>query len=148
MRARAWVVGLTTAGLIPMLISVAFILHPAAQHFLKYYSLAILAFLGGAWWSVSLMNQTAWRSTRLAVLIASNLVVLIAVVLAAWVSSSAFVYVGYSLLFVALWLGEVRLAPFQPQPRYYRTLRKRVSLAASALHVAAAALLWTANVEL
>lgn len=88
------------------------------------YGLAIVCFLAGAWWGIALLRR------RPAVLIASNLVVIVACFGFVLLDIRA----SLSLLALLL-LGTIaleRLHPmFRPTPGYYAVLRIRLSVVAS-----------------
>jgi hypothetical protein len=54
---RWTVTALAYAGTLPMIACVLWLEQPWSLPLLKAYSLAILAFLAGAWWAFALMNQ-------------------------------------------------------------------------------------------
>lgn len=135
---RKTVVALSYAGLLPMMVCTILIFDPFLRQLLIYYSLAIIAFLAGAWWSATLMNRQVAISQRRMVLVLSNMVVLTAVALAAFSPFDAAIFLGYVFLFAFLLIGEVLLSTFRPQPGYYLHMRRNVSCIAIGLHAVAA----------
>jgi hypothetical protein len=96
----------------------------AYQQVLASYSLAIICFLVGVWWGLSLIR----RSPRALVL--SNVVVIVAFLgHAMWLEKGFFLLCA--LLFPAILLVERRAGLFQAQPAYYARLRVQLSAVAT-----------------
>jgi hypothetical protein len=94
------------------------------QALLRGYALAIVSFLAGVWWGLSLLRR------QVAPMVLGNLIVI-----GAWAGqvllSPAPALVLLTALLLAEWLAERRLALFRPQPVYYARLRTVLTLVAS-----------------
>lgn len=135
---RKTVVALSYAGLLPMMACTILIFDPLLRQLLIYYSLAIISFLAGAWWSATLMNRQVAALQRRMVLVLSNMIVLTAVALAAFSSFDFAIFLGYAFLFALVLIGETLLSTFRPQPDYYLQMRRNVTGVAIGLHAVAA----------
>ncbi|MDA0978723.1 MAG: DUF3429 domain-containing protein [Proteobacteria bacterium] len=129
------ITGLGYAGLLPMLLCVMFINAPWSLPVLEGYSLAIIAFLAGAWWATALMHRDCTAADVRAVLILSNATVIAAVAAVALMDSGSLLVLA--VLFACLLKGENQMAVFRQQPDYYRGMRTGVSAVAIALHLVA-----------
>ncbi len=125
---------LGTLGVIPFLIALVMVmLKPdIGLRMFCLYSLAILSFLAGSWWSSSLMGRGATESQRMAVLLISNVCVLIGLVLI--IAFPRWGILGMAAVYTGLMMGERKLNVFSQQPEYYRTMRARVSVVVVLLH--------------
>jgi hypothetical protein len=92
---------------------------------LAAYALAIICFLAGAWWGISLLRRhtaTLWLSNALVVI--------------AWAGYGGLPRGGFFLLaaglLLAQWWAERRHPLFRPQPAYYAALRARLTVIAVA----------------
>jgi len=126
---------LGSLGVIPFLVALVFaIVRPeAGLKAFTFYSMAILCFLAGNWWSSALMTRDADEKARMTIVALSNAIVLLAL---------AFVYIGNALgllglgaLYLAMMIGERKLDVFAAQPEYYRTMRSMLSVVVLLLHV-------------
>lgn len=116
------VTALAYAGTLPMFACVFWINENWSLPLFKAYSMAILAFLTGAWWAFALMNQRKLSQLNISLtLILSNLVVLSAV--ACFVLANEETLLMFSFLFGCLLVGERNLGVFLQQPNYYKKLR-------------------------
>ena len=97
------------------------------------YSLAILSFLAGSWWSSALIVLEAEESQRMAILLVSNVVVLVGLALV--LSERLGGLLGLAVLYAGLIIGEQKLKVFAQQPKYYRTMRSTVSVMVVLLHL-------------
>ncbi|MEM7366556.1 MAG: DUF3429 family protein, partial [Pseudomonadota bacterium] len=97
------------------------------------YSAAILCFLSGSWWSTALISRGHDTPNRWFIMLLSNLVVLLAVLLA-WLDHT-FTIPGLATLYVLVLLGEQRLSVFSPQPNYYQQMRQWVTVIVVVLHL-------------
>lgn len=125
------------AGIVPMVLGMAAIPHPLAEQALRFYGLAIVAFVCGNAWTVSLMHQSIQAGSRIRLLVASNVIVLVAAAAALWLHAAA-VFMTYALLFVLLLGLDLKVGAFAPQPPYYRRMRIVVSVAVAATYILAA----------
>lgn len=117
--------GLGYAGLLPFLAAASLALlweepTPVLASGLLLYALAIVSFLGGAWWGIALLRR------RPVMLLASNVLV-IAAWLGAWWLPLPFALLWLAMLLVATVAVENRHDMFLPQPPYYRRLRLRLT---------------------
>jgi len=91
---------------------------------LLLYTLAIVSFLGGAWWGIALLRQ------KPAILIGSN-----SLVITAWAGAWLLDTSTALLLLVVLLILTARIEGWHPmfrhQPRYYRRLRPSLTGVAS-----------------
>jgi len=122
-------------GILPFLLA---LLWPSLLVF-KIYSLAILSFLAGNWWSTALLIRWQTMVQITLVIVFSNLVVLIAVA-AVFVEHSVPVFVP-AFLYLALLIGERRLPVFAKQPKDYASMRLGVYAVVVLLHLQTAWLL-------
>ena len=131
------VVGLTTAGLLPFILLLPLINQGPGLLVFKGYSLAILAFLCGSWWSTVLITPRLSVGHRLQIIVVSNLLVLlsIGVLMTGLASKVALVIQGG--LFLLLLTTERYHPAFIRQPAYYRQLRLVVSLGVAFTHLIA-----------
>lgn len=134
---RQLVVGLGVLGIAPFLLA---LLWPDVETGLiafSLYSLAIFCFLAGSWWSTALIAPSVSERARLRVLIASNLLVLTALLFVFLVLQQGLTsaLLGMAVLYGVLMAGEWRLAAFRGQPSYYRSMRAGVSSLVAVLHV-------------
>lgn len=121
------------AGILPMLGCMLMYESTWALPLLKSYSLAIIAFLAGSWWSTALMRrQTSAREMR-QILILSNTIVIAAVVAVSFTDTLALLVLAS--LFGCLLLGERLLRVFSQQPDYYRNMRTGVTALVVSLHL-------------
>lgn len=129
------VIALAWAGTLPMLACLLMIESPFSLPILKSYSLSIIAFLSGSWWSTALAagNQGGWQ-LRLIMLL-SNLIVITGVFAVAFTGYLALLILA--TLFVCLLWGELTLPALRLQPAYYRNMRKQVTAFVAALHLIA-----------
>lgn len=119
---RWTVTALAYAGTLPMIACVLWLEQPWSLPLLKAYSLAILAFLAGAWWAFALMNQKKVAPASICqILLLSNAAVITAIV--SFVIADKEALLVFCILFGCLLLGERKLAVFRQQPDYYRRLR-------------------------
>ena len=125
------------AGIVPIMLGMAAIPHPLAEQGLRLYGLAIIAFVCGNAWTVSLMHQSAQAGARVRLLVGSNAIVLVAAAAALWFDNTV-VFMTYALLFALLLGLDLKAGPFAPQPPYYRRLRIVVSVAVTATYILAA----------
>ena len=133
---RWLVTALAYAGLLPMIICIFWLEQLWSLPLLKAYSLAIVAFLAGAWWAFALMNQQKITPVSVRqILLISNAVLLTGVVSFAIADQEALLV--FSVLFGCLLLGERKLAVFRRQPNYYRKLRLVVTLVSISLQLTA-----------
>ena len=129
------ITALGCAGLLPMLACVLLFDWVWSLSLLTGYSLAIIAFLAGSWWSTALMQRRAApRAVRLT-LISSNLIVIVAVAAATFLDSAALLVLA--LLYACLLFGEQVLPQFRQQPGYYRRMRVGITSVVIVLHVTA-----------
>ncbi len=126
---------LGSLGIIPFLIAlvIGVVMPEAGLSAFSLYSLAILCFLAGSWWSTALMARDTGESQRLVILLISNAVVLAAVVLV--LSEWSGGVLGLAVLYAGLMVGERKLEVFAEQPEYYRTMRSLVSVVVLLLHL-------------
>lgn len=132
---RQLIVLLGVAGVLPM---VACLVMAEAEHSLlifKTYSVSIIAFLSGIWWSTALMTRDLSARMRVEVLLMSNAIVLVAVGAVIFLDDHSLLVLG--LLYVFLLLGEGSHIAFRKQPHYYSRMRQGVTLLVLALHLAA-----------
>jgi hypothetical protein len=101
----------------------------------KIYSLAILAFLAGNWWSTALLGRSQTIKQIVPVILLSNVVVLVACV--AVLLEHTLALVVLAVLYLVLLIGEGLLPSFEKQPEYYRTMRLVVSTLVGLLHILA-----------
>ena len=125
----------TTLGLLGILPFLFALLWPSLLVF-KIYSLSILAFLAGNWWSTALLCRPQTTAQLVLVILLSNFVVLIA--LAAVLSEHYLALLVLAFLYLALFTGERLLPAFEKQPRYYSAMRLVVSAVVVLLHILAA----------
>ena len=119
---RWTVTALAYAGMLPMVACILWLEQPWSLPLLKAYSLAILAFLAGAWWAFALMNQQKVAPVSISqTLLLSNAAVLTAIV--SFVIADNEALLMFCMLFGCLLLGERKLPVFRQQPNYYRRLR-------------------------
>ena len=119
---RWTVTALAYAGMLPMIACILWFEQHWSLPLLKAYSLAILAFLAGAWWAFALMNQQKVAPVSISqTLLLSNAAVLTAIV--SFVIADNEALLMFCMLFGCLLLGERKLAVFRQQPNYYRRLR-------------------------
>lgn len=123
------------AGALPMLGCVLTIESSLSLMLLKSYSLAIIAFLAGNWWSTALMWRRASVRELQQILLLSNAMVIAAVVAVTFMGTLALLVLA--LLFACLLLGERLLKVFRQQPGYYRDMRMGVTALVVALHISA-----------
>jgi len=126
---------LGTLGVIPFLIALVMVmLKPdIGLRMFSLYSLAILSFLAGSWWSSALMARGPTESQRMAVLLISNVCVLLGLVLI--IGFPRWGILGLAATYTGLLVGEQKLKVFAHQPGYYRTMRTRVSVVVVLLHL-------------
>ena len=126
---------LGSLGVIPFLVALVFAIVRPEAGFKAFmlYSMAILCFLAGSWWSSALVTRDADEKARMSTVVLSNVIVLLAL---------AFVYLGNApgllglgALYLALMIGERKLEVFASQPEYYRIMRSMVSVVVVLLHV-------------
>lgn len=132
---RQLVTMLTWLGILPFIVLVPFLESPVAATLFRGYSLAILCFLCGTWWSTALITGGLVPLERMVVLLACNLLVIFAVCLLLLPLSWALL--PQAGLFLLQGFGESRLRAFSKYPLYYRRNRITVSSAVSALHLVA-----------
>ncbi len=123
------VIGLGLGGLLPFIaLSSGLWLWPAGRDLqaslLTAYALAIVCFLCGSWWGVSLLRHARGP------LVVGNSLVVLAVLGHALLSAPALALLAVALL-VTTWLYEGWHPVFGRQPRYYRRLRGLLTLVAS-----------------
>lgn len=135
MNRRTLVTILGSLGIIPFLIAlIVMIWKPnIGLRMFSLYSLAILSFLAGSWWSSALMARGPTESQRMAVLLISNVCVLLGLVLI--IGFPRWGILGLAAAYTGLLVGEQKLKVFAHQPEYYRTMRFRVSVAVVLLHL-------------
>jgi hypothetical protein len=127
----------TTLGLLGTLPFLFALLWPSLVGF-KIYSLSILAFLAGNWWSTALLYRPQTTAQLVLVILISNFVVLIA--LAAVLSEHLAALFVLAFLYLGLLIGERLLPAFEKQPKYYSAMRLVVSAVVVLLHILAACL--------
>jgi hypothetical protein len=120
---------------LPMLGCLLLIESSWALPLLKTYSLAIIVFLAGNWWSTALMQRKISARQRQSILLMSNAIVITAVVAVTFMETLTLLVLA--LLFGMLLVGERLLAIFHPQPNYYRSMRTGVTVLVVALHLIA-----------
>ncbi len=138
---QRWARVLGVTGIVPMLVATAVLPHPLAVDFLRFYGLAIVAFVCGNAWTVALMGREVSVGVRSAVLIVSNAVVLLAVAASVW-SAATTAFAVLALAFAALLMLDLNIPAFPPQPRYYRQMRVLVSTAVVLTYIFAAVRLY------
>ncbi len=121
------------AGSLPMLLCVFLMDFPVSLDLFKAYSLAILTFLAGAWWSTALMHRTATSKQVSTVLLLSNLAVITAVIAVIFLEAAALLVLA--ALFAGLLMGERHFEVFLNQPKYYRHMRTGVTVIVIAFHL-------------
>ena len=129
------VVALAWAGVLPMLGCVIFLQTPLGVLLLKSYSLAIIAFLSGSWWSTALITQGLVREQRGQVLLLCNGIVLVGIAGVVFMDDRSLLLLG-ALYGCLLW-GERSFPAFGKQPSYYRLMRAGVTCAVMILHLLA-----------
>jgi hypothetical protein len=132
---QRFITALGYAGTLPMLACVLAIESNWSVPLLEAYSLAIIAFLAGSWWSTALMRRGSDKGELLQILMLSNGIVLVAVVAATFLGNAALLILAG--LFGCLLLGERTLSVFQKQPLYYRRMRTGATVCVIILHFAA-----------
>jgi hypothetical protein len=132
---RRLITVLSYGGTLPMMGCLLLIDSSWAQPLLKTYSLAIIAFLAGNWWSTALMQSKISAQQRQGILLISNAIVITAVITVTFMGKLALLVLA--LLFGLLLFGERILASFRPQPDYYRSMRTGVTALVIALHLSA-----------
>lgn len=132
-----WARALGFAGIAPMALATALLPHPLAVEFLRFYGLAIIAFVCGNAWSVALMSTEASVGVRSALLLLSNAMVLLAVVVSVW-SAATTAFAGFALAFAALLMLDLHVTAFAAQPTYYRHMRILVTSAVVLIYITAA----------
>ena len=100
---------------------------------LASYALAIVCFLVGIWWGLSLIRRAPWA------LLASNLIVLVAFFAFMALPKREF-FLLCAALFPVIVLVERRGRLFRAQPLYYAQLRLQLSAVATVAHLLAATL--------
>ena len=123
------------AGVLPMAICIIFLETTWGLPLLKAYSLAIIAFLAGNWWTTALLQRTVSARQLRQVLLMSNTIVIAAVLTVTLLDSLALLVIAS--LFAFLLVGEHYLVVFSLQPNYYRAMRRGVSALVIALHFTA-----------
>ena len=98
---------------------------PWSLALLKAYSVAILAFLAGNWWSTTLLQRAISTGELRWVLVLSNLVVIAAVLTLIFTTTLTLVILVF--LFLLLLAGERWLPGLGQQPVYYRRMRTNVT---------------------
>lgn len=126
------VVVLGFLGILPFLVAIVW---PSLLAF-KIYSLAILAFLSGNWWSTALLVRSQSEVQLTLTILFSNLVVLAAVAVV-FVEHSVGLFV-LALLYLLMLIGERQLSIFEKQPKYYAAMRFGVTTVVVLLHLLAA----------
>lgn len=132
---RRLITALGYAGTLPMLGCLLLIESSWALPLLKTYSLAIIVFLAGNWWSTALMQRKISARQRQSILLMSNAIVITAVVAVTFMETLTLLVLA--LLFGMLLVGERLLAIFHPRPNYYRSMRTGVTVLVVALHLIA-----------
>lgn len=126
------VLALGWAGVLPMLGCVIMIEMPLGATLLKTYSLAIIAFLSGSWWSTALMKRDLSRWHLSQTLLASNAIVIVGVSVVIFMDDRSLLVLG--VLFGGLLWGERYYSVFSKQPKYYRRMRTGVTCAVIVFH--------------
>ena len=126
------VLALGWAGVVPMVGCVIMIEMPLATTLLKTYSLAIIAFLSGSWWSTALMKRDLSRWHLSQTLLASNAIVIVGVSVVIFMDDRSLLVLG--VLFGCLLWGERYYSVFSKQPKYYRRMRTGVTCAVIVFH--------------
>lgn len=129
------VTALAWAGTLPMLGCLLMIEAPFSVPFLKSYSLSIIAFLSGSWWSTALAGVNQGGSQLRLIMLLSNLIVITGVFAVAFTGYLALLILA--ILFVCLLWGELTLPALRLQPAYYRNMRKQVTAFVATLHLIA-----------
>ena len=129
MAALAW------AGVLPIAVCMIFLQTPLGVLLLKSYSLAIIAFLSGNWWSTALITQGLVREQRGQVLLLCNGIVLVGIAGVVFMDDRSLLLLA--ALFGCLLWGERSLPAFGKQPAYYRRMRTGLTCAVMILHLLA-----------
>lgn len=130
---RRLVAVLTWLGVIPFAILIPFLNTETSALLFRVYSLAIFAFLCGTWWATALIAGNVTILERVAIILCSNLLVIVAVCLLIVPLSWALLLL--SALFLTQAIAERQLRVFARQPTYYRRVRLSVSSAVAVLHL-------------
>jgi len=122
-------VALGYAGVLPFLLATLLVLVPGGhiepvRTGLLLYSLAIVSFLSGTWWSIALVRAQP------VILVISNALVIVAWV-AAWLLDNAIALWLMAGLLIAAVTVERGYSMFLPQPAYYRRLRLKLTAIAA-----------------
>lgn len=130
---RQLVLILTWLGILPFALLAPFLSHDTGALLFRGYSLAIFTFLCGTWWATALVVASVDTRGRFAVVLASNLLVIVSVLLLA-------VPITWGLLpqaglFLLLAIGEKQLSVFAGQPTYYKRARWSVTLIVTGVHL-------------
>ena len=130
-----WVVGLSVAGLLPFAGLALSAMDGSAWALRAFliYSLAISAFLSGAWWGVALSKTSRERAPVLPLLL-SNGFVLMSVGALLWHQPEV-ALLAQAVVITLLVMGESRIKPMQAAPRYYQRMRRGVSAVVVLLHL-------------
>lgn len=121
------------AGTLPFFICLMMIEQTWSLLLFKTYSLSILVFLAGAWWSTALMHRHANAGEVRLTLLLSNATVVLGVCAVVFTGNLALL--ALAALFGCLLCGERLLGVFRCQPGYYRRMRVVVTLVVITLHL-------------
>ena len=122
-------------GIIPMFVSLLFLDSKWASDLLKFYSLAIIAFLCGGWWATALISLDFSAKCFRQKLVGSNAIVIVAAFSSALLGHFSFAVIA--IAFGCLLYGEYLLGLAQDQSKGYRDMRVRVTAAVIAIHLIA-----------
>ena len=123
------------AGIIPMLGSLLFLETNWASDSLKFYSLAIIAFICGGWWATALTSHDFSAKRFRQTLAGSNAIVLVAAFSSALLEHFSFAVTA--ALFGCVLYAEYLLGIVQDQSNDYRLMRIRVTAGAISVHTIA-----------
>ena len=129
-----WVPVLTYLGLMPFaacIVADQMFQAPLASRIFQGYSLAIAAFLMGSWWGIALTRTPSGRMPWFEIGL-SNALVIVAVMIS--LMPLIWGLLAQGGLFVVLLAVECWRPVFRSAPRYYQTMRRRVTLLVALLH--------------
>ena len=133
---KRWVVGLSVAGLLPFAGFALTALEGSAWALRAFliYSLAISAFLSGAWWGIALSKTSFERTPVLPLLLSNGFVLMSVGALVCYEPEVALL--TQAVVITLLVLGESQINPLRAAPRYYQRMRRGVSAGVVLLHLA------------
>ena len=129
-----WVPVLTYLGLMPFaacIVADQMFQAPLASGIFQGYGLAIAAFLMGSWWGIALTRTPSGRMPWFEIGL-SNALVIVAVMIS--LMPLIWGLLAQGGLFVVLLAVECWRPVFRSAPRYYQTMRRRVTLLVALLH--------------